>query len=460
MPAEEIRVDYAQLEQIAGRFQNAATTVTEVSRGVRQAVDALQESGWHGVGVEAFRAEMSDVIFPALARLVSALEESSTIARQISAQMRAAEEEAATLFRNGGDELPGRDGGGVDISDADIFPEKTSFRGVTLVDGDKDRALSQAEKDWIDKVLDLPWWLDLPLSMIAVGDILDLAREQILKRIKGQEPDILITSLAALGLAADLGWLIPSPGAEDAPNAILATLKTVAKELPAGPVRDYLGEMIERSLKNPEEVARLGKLTTTLAEHADLLPKLMDNPRAFMAVLKGGPETATLLAKHGDVAISAAQQFGEHAPSFIKFYDEIAHIPGADNLLKDMAAGGSTSFGALGELYYFRSIKEEVASIGLFHDGRKAADGVLKDGTVVDVKNWDFSTPAYRTDNHLLRSQLDKLTQQVELRRAQYPNAPRIRYVFTTDSIDDIPLPIRERLHSLKVDIQVIPAGR
>ena len=459
MTAAEIRVDYQQLERIAARFRNASSTSAEITNRLMRTADLLKSEGWQGRGADSFQHEFGDTVLPALSRLTLSFEQSASVIQQITSLMQAAEDEASMPFREQFSVMAFASS----LSDAggdEPFSEKDSFQGITATDISTNRPLSQEEKDWIDEILDLPWWVDLPLGVLVVGDVLDLAREQILKRIKGQEPDALVTSLAALGLAAEAGWLVPTPGLEDVPNAALATLKTIAKQLPQGEARELLAEIVEKSIKNPEDMARLGKITTALAENADLFPKLIDNPRALVAVLHGGPETVELLAKHGDTAIAAAERLGEHAPSFVKFYDDLAHVPGADNLLKDMAAGGTTSFGALGELYYFQSIKSELRSVGLVDDyGRKAADGILKDGTVIDVKNWDFSAVSYQNERYI-NSQLDKLTKQVELRRSQYPDAPGIRYVFTTDNMSDIPQPIRDRLRALNVDVEIMPSGR
>ncbi|ACL26534.1 hypothetical protein [Chloroflexus aggregans] len=166
--------------------------------------------------------------------------------------------------------------------------------------------------------LELPWWLDVVLSFLGIGDIIDLIREQIIKRFAGKEPDNLITAIAVLGLVADAGWLQPIPSVEDAPNVTLALLKTIAKRLPKGKTRDYLAELIEKTAKNPDDFKRLVDFGVALNKHPDILETLIASPKVMRAALEGGSEFVELLAKYGDDAFDAAKILGKHAPDVIK----------------------------------------------------------------------------------------------------------------------------------------------
>lgn len=98
--AEEIRVEYEQLEQIAGQFAKQAAAVGRMQQQLKGRMGPLQ-SGWIGKGSSAFFAEMNDKVLPATARLVAALEEASKTTRQIAQLMEAAERDAAAPFCGG-----------------------------------------------------------------------------------------------------------------------------------------------------------------------------------------------------------------------------------------------------------------------------------------------------------------------------------------------------------------------
>ena len=439
--ADEIRVDYDQLRQVAARFSARANTTQQTHQRVQRSMNHLQ-GAWAGLGSQAFFTEMTAEVLPALQRLTEALRRAQAVTLQASRIFQAAEEDASQPFRGNGT------GSGEDAS----FPEKTD-----LLDQDQEGALpTLEERNLVDQLLNLklPWWLDIGISLAPGGDLIDLAREQVLNRLAGKEPDALITSLAALGLAADLGWLNPFPSAEDAPNAALGALKLLAKQLPQGAARDALAEMIDKAVKNPDELKNLVDLTAALGKHTDLLDELVSNPGVMHAVIEGGPEFVELLAKYGDDGFEAAKLLGRNASEVFSQYDEIAQVPGADNLLRDLRAGGTTTTGAAGEVRYFASIQDEIAEVGSRIDGRKAADGILKDGTVVDVKNYNFANPFYDSPARL-DDVIDKMLTQIDLRRLQYPGQP-IRYVFTSP-ISEVPKPIREALTEAGVEIAGMP---
>ncbi|WP_041470752.1 hypothetical protein [Chloroflexus aggregans] len=123
--------------------------------------------------------------------------------------------------------------------------------------------------------------------------------------------------------------------------------------------------------------------------------------------------------------------------------------------MKDLKVGGTITSGAIGEIRYIHSIKDDVAEVALrSSDGRKAADAVLKDGTVIDVKNWDFQSDFYQ-DPASLDKTIDKLLDQVDLRRAQYPRQP-IKYVFTSP-LDQVPASIKKALKEADVIVEGMP---
>lgn len=339
-----------------------------------------------------------------------------------------------------------------DTSDIEL-PEKEGY--LDIHDGGNQS--SPDSNDLLEQLfnLEFPWWLDVPLSFFVVGDIIDLFRELVKKRLEGKEPDNLITTIAVFGIVADLGWLLPLPLPDDAPNAILAVLKPIAKRLPAGEARDYLTKLIEDAVKNPDALKHLLEISTAFSKNPHILEKSMNSPRVMMGILESGGEFVELLARHGDAAFEAAQVLGKDAPIVLKQYDEIAHIPGAQRLLADVKAGGTITVGAVGEIHYFHSIRDDIVAVALrSDDGQKAADAILKDGTVVDVKNWDFQKDFYQHPSNIDKA-IDKILTQVELRRAQYPGQP-IKYVFTSP-LEQVPAPIKEALIEEGVLIEGMP---
>jgi WXG100 family type VII secretion target len=97
--ADEIRVDYAQLQEVAARFARQATAINQVQQQLKSKMGHLQ-SAWVGKGSAAFFAEMNDKVLPATARLYNALQEASKTTKQISQLLEQAEKDAAAPFKN------------------------------------------------------------------------------------------------------------------------------------------------------------------------------------------------------------------------------------------------------------------------------------------------------------------------------------------------------------------------
>ncbi len=102
MSTDIIQAHYDQLETIAGRFKSQAEANADQRSQIVRCVQALQQAGWEGRGAAAFFAEMEEVVFPAMQRLTSALEEAGTTTMRVKNIIRQAEEEAAAVF-NGRD---------------------------------------------------------------------------------------------------------------------------------------------------------------------------------------------------------------------------------------------------------------------------------------------------------------------------------------------------------------------
>lgn len=96
--ADEIRVNYEELAQVASRFTNQAQVVEQMLRKVRGCVEKLEDDGWIGMGADSFFAEMDGEVLPAVGRMIAALREGATQANAIAQTMQQAEEETRALF--------------------------------------------------------------------------------------------------------------------------------------------------------------------------------------------------------------------------------------------------------------------------------------------------------------------------------------------------------------------------
>jgi WXG100 family type VII secretion target len=102
MTGDIIQANYEELERIAGRFDQWMVASEELHRRVLSCVQDLENGGWTGRAANAFFDEMHREIFPVLQGLTQALEAAHTVTLDAKNIMRAAEEEAANLFTDGG----------------------------------------------------------------------------------------------------------------------------------------------------------------------------------------------------------------------------------------------------------------------------------------------------------------------------------------------------------------------
>jgi WXG100 family type VII secretion target len=120
--ARIIQINYDEVAATADQFGRQADAVRRLSNYLRLGVEDLQCDGWEGDAANAFFNEMECEIFPALHRLVEALEASKAHALALNTRFREAEEEAAHWFmggRAGLDVMPG----GSAFPDRHLLPE-------------------------------------------------------------------------------------------------------------------------------------------------------------------------------------------------------------------------------------------------------------------------------------------------------------------------------------------------
>lgn len=294
MPVPIVRADYDELARIATLFRRQAGQSQRLLSNLTRNLQSLEGGDWVGRGADAFYREMDLEVLPALKRLAAALEQAQHTTAQINAIMQQAEDDAAQLFRL-------IDGGA---------PASNSYAAAIA-------AVPGVEST-------VPGWVwDFVIALVPFGDAIDIVK-QLWNKLRGAKVDQLVLTLALLGIIADLGWLNPFPSVEDAPNAVLAALKALAKQLPPGAAREALEEMAELAVKNADEAARLGEALTALTKNSDLALALTKNPEALVAVLRHGPEAVELLGKFSDDAVGLVGKYGDEGIRILNHADEAA----------------------------------------------------------------------------------------------------------------------------------------
>ena len=96
--ADKVQADYEQLDQISSQFANQSQVIQELMQKVRSSMQQLEDGGWIGRGADSFFYEMQSVVFPAIQRLESSLNDASSTTKQIAQNMQQAEQDAQSLF--------------------------------------------------------------------------------------------------------------------------------------------------------------------------------------------------------------------------------------------------------------------------------------------------------------------------------------------------------------------------
>jgi WXG100 family type VII secretion target len=103
MPAPIVCADYNKLAQIASSFGAQAGLMRKNLQELRARQATLQEGDWAGQGATSFYSEMDDIVLPALQRLINALEAAASTTGQISAILKAAEDQSARVLKGTGE---------------------------------------------------------------------------------------------------------------------------------------------------------------------------------------------------------------------------------------------------------------------------------------------------------------------------------------------------------------------
>lgn len=135
--------------------------------------------------------------------------------------------------------------------------------------------------------------------------------------------------------------------------------------------------------------------------------------------------------------------------------DELADVDGAERLLDDVLALGSTAQGALSEIGYAASLKRRGVSIEKVGDvigGKKAGDILVKNGPVIDVKDYHWGDSFFKNPKNVEKVKKE-IQDQVALHRKRYPGRP-IQYAFT--ELASVPSKIIDALKELHVDVKQV----
>ncbi|HLZ31627.1 MAG TPA: WXG100 family type VII secretion target [Chloroflexota bacterium] len=101
MAADVVQARYAELDEVAQRFEQLAASNAQLVQRVSGAFASLDDKGWIGLGKDAFQAEMLGVLFPALQRLGDAMSQASSITLAVKTLVQQSEGDASSLFKGG-----------------------------------------------------------------------------------------------------------------------------------------------------------------------------------------------------------------------------------------------------------------------------------------------------------------------------------------------------------------------
>jgi WXG100 family type VII secretion target len=99
MSNDVIQAEYEMLESIAARFVRLATANGDLFHRLQRNVQTLEQGDWQGKGSATFFREMNGEIYPALERLIDALQQAQGVTLEIKQTLQEAEAEAAALFQ-------------------------------------------------------------------------------------------------------------------------------------------------------------------------------------------------------------------------------------------------------------------------------------------------------------------------------------------------------------------------
>jgi RHS repeat-associated protein len=155
----------------------------------------------------------------------------------------------------------------------------------------------------------------------------------------------------------------------------------------------------------------------------------------------------------GEDLLQAVRRFGRGNNLFpsgaqvARQFLQIADIPGSERLLRQLATMAFPQVkGPVFQLEWLAAHADEVVEIETPLGGRRSIDVVLKDGTFVDFKNYDWS----KWDESGLRYLAEKFAEQL---KAYQKHTDQVKFIFR-GSVPDI---VREYLEKRGAIVEVYP---
>jgi WXG100 family type VII secretion target len=102
MPNDKTRADYQALASIGKQFQQESDAIAAQARTIRSHLERLRGGAWVGKAATAFYSEMDGIVLPSVNRLQAALAEAARATRDISAAIKAAEDESSRVLNGQG----------------------------------------------------------------------------------------------------------------------------------------------------------------------------------------------------------------------------------------------------------------------------------------------------------------------------------------------------------------------
>ncbi|GCE30122.1 hypothetical protein KDA_56060 [Dictyobacter alpinus] len=182
-----------------------------------------------------------------------------------------------------------------------------------------------------------------------------------------------------------------------------------------------------------------------------------DADPAFLAALIGSglslEQASNLLANHR-----------QEVPYLTQLYAQLANIPGIEKVLRDMGVQDSKYAGStyqmLWVLAHLAAHKDNILRVE-DHDagGKSAADVVLKNGDVIDLKNYGWYKGYYKKTSNIKRT-IKEFEEQVLRYKKLYPDK-KITYVFNTAGMDKNDMSgfeqVKKALEDMGVEVETWP---
>jgi WXG100 family type VII secretion target len=94
------KLNYDDMNSIVGKFKNEAQEIDALLKQTKGKVESLHNNQWVGQGSDKFFSDMEQLVLPAVARLVDALNHAADIAQKIAATIQQFDNDTKSFFNN------------------------------------------------------------------------------------------------------------------------------------------------------------------------------------------------------------------------------------------------------------------------------------------------------------------------------------------------------------------------